>query len=225
LFYEATVNHASKEYTEKELRIQKQILSINKLSSIIDGLDHDMSKLTKQYEAAVELRNFTGIQLMERNDELVVLYEKNNMYEKSLHTGEKSLHSINEEIRGLTFALQELDRQLQLVRLKLILELQNALVAAKQITQKLYSQLETLGNSSRWVALTFYDPDIEQLQLRINQLIERLNLNRQVLEELNGLNNKLTIGLHGNQAQVETQNSATAVLAKQSNDLQSKIRE
>lgn len=200
-----------------------------------------MSKLTKQYDTSVELRNFTGVQLMERNDELVVLYEKSNVHEKSLHSGEKALNDMTEEIRGLTFALQDLDRQLHIVRLKLpetpiwaerILELQNALVAARQVTQKLCSQLETPGNSSRWVALSGDDPDIEQLQLRINELDERLNLNRQelferelVLEELKGLNDKLTIELHGNQAQTETQNTAAAALAKQSNDLQSKIRE
>ena len=38
-----------------------------------------MLKLRKQYEVAIESRNYTGITLIDRNDELCILYEKNNI--------------------------------------------------------------------------------------------------------------------------------------------------
>jgi hypothetical protein len=35
-----------------------------------------MMELKTSYEGAVESRNYAGIQLIDRNDELVILYEK-----------------------------------------------------------------------------------------------------------------------------------------------------
>ena len=42
-------------------------------------MEKSMLKLRKQYEVAIESRNYTGITLIDRNDELCILYEKNNI--------------------------------------------------------------------------------------------------------------------------------------------------
>ena len=47
-----------------------------------------MLRLKKRYEVAVEERNYTGIQLIDRNDELCILYEKANMQQTVLKKGE-----------------------------------------------------------------------------------------------------------------------------------------
>jgi chromosome segregation ATPase len=112
----AAVNTAAKEYTERQQRVQQQILSIDKLSGMIDGLNRDMNVAKRQYEAAVEMRNYTAVQLIDRNDELVVLYEKSNVHEKTVAQGEMSMQSLNDEMRGLQIALQELERQLHVSR-------------------------------------------------------------------------------------------------------------
>ncbi len=111
-----------------------------------------------------------------------------------------------------------------------ILELQNALVAARQVTAKLAAQLETPATEDRWMALPGDDPDSEQLQLRVKELEDRLNGARKdllerdlVLEELTGLAARLSDELHG--AAPDAATTAAAALAKQSNDLQARVRE
>lgn len=190
-----------------------------------------------------------GIQLIDRNDELCVLYEKSNVHEKTLSEGERSLQGMAEETRSLHISVQEIDRQLHVARLRLpdtpmwaerILELQSALVAARQVTQKLSGQLETPSTTKRWIALDGEDPDSEQIQLRVAELEERLNLARAdllerdlVLEELRGLSDRLQGELHGNGSGsaaagaggADAGSAAASTLAKQVNDLQSKIRD
>ena len=51
---------------------------------IILSLQKDMQSLRVQYEEACENRNYTGIQLIDRNDELCILYEKSNIQENIL---------------------------------------------------------------------------------------------------------------------------------------------
>ncbi len=65
----------------------------------------EMLKLKKKYELAVETRNFTGIQLIDRNDELCILYEKSNVQEQTLKQGEMKLQELNQQIRMLRLEL------------------------------------------------------------------------------------------------------------------------
>jgi hypothetical protein len=71
-------------YRKKQEQVEQQIVEIDKLNSIINIMEKEMLQLKKQYEVAVEARNFTGIQLIDRNDELCILYEKANIQEKTL---------------------------------------------------------------------------------------------------------------------------------------------
>ena len=57
------------------------------------------SRRISRYEKAVEARNFAGIQLIDRNDELCILWEKSNIQEKLLKRGEDAMHSKDEEVR------------------------------------------------------------------------------------------------------------------------------
>ena len=66
---------------------------------IIDSLQTDMKGLREQYELACENRNLTGIQLIDRNDELCILYEKSNIQENILRTTEMNIKNVEDEIR------------------------------------------------------------------------------------------------------------------------------
>ena len=69
------------EYARKAKKeiVDQNINEIEKLNMIILSLEKDMLNLRKQYEQACESRNYTGIQLIDRNDELCILYEKANI--------------------------------------------------------------------------------------------------------------------------------------------------
>lgn len=57
---------------------------IERQNATINGLEKEMLRLKAVYETAVEQRNLTGVQLIDRNDELCVLYEKSNIQETTL---------------------------------------------------------------------------------------------------------------------------------------------
>jgi hypothetical protein len=57
-------------------------------------------------QVIVESRNYTGIMLIDRNDELCILYEKHNIQEKVLQTGDIELVRLDNEVSALSpFAL------------------------------------------------------------------------------------------------------------------------
>jgi chromosome segregation ATPase len=66
----AALNKA--EYEKQELIEQssQQANEIAKLNMITVGLQKDMILIRKQYEMACESRNYMGVQLIDRNDEL-----------------------------------------------------------------------------------------------------------------------------------------------------------
>merc|ERR1712096_62556 len=88
-------------YRDKQARVEQQVVEINKLNSIINDLENEMLEVKKQYEQAVENRNFMGLQLIERNDELCILFERANVQEKTSAKGIMALTSKEDEIRML----------------------------------------------------------------------------------------------------------------------------
>ena len=233
----SALNKSAQEYQARQTVVEQQILGIDKLSSIIDGLESDMNALKLQYEAAVEMRSYTGIQLIDRNDELCVLYEKSNVHEKTANGGERAMRELDDECRALGVALRELERQQYIARMKLpdtpmwaerILEMQNALVAARQVSERLCAQLETPATAQRWIALDGEDPDAEMLGQRATELERTLGVLKQDLldrelsrEELRGLSERLSAELHG----APEGGAAAAAVGKQVNDLRRQLQE
>lgn len=60
-----------------------------------------MLRLKKNYEMVIEARNYTGIVLIDRNDELCILYEKANVQDDILRRGELALKQREDDTRML----------------------------------------------------------------------------------------------------------------------------
>lgn len=75
-------------FTQKQSTIGQKIQESDKLNLIINSLQKEMNNLIYEYEQACESRNYMGIQLIDRNDELCILYEKSNIQENILKVGE-----------------------------------------------------------------------------------------------------------------------------------------
>ena len=108
------------------------VAEVGNLNSLINGIEKEMLKLKKRrdhtpractgeiarageadahvrrYEVAVEERNYTGIQLIDRNDELCILYEKSNMQQTVLKKGELAIREREEEVRMCDLQVAEL---------------------------------------------------------------------------------------------------------------------
>ena len=221
-------------FKQKQEVIEEQISEIDKLNSIISLTERDMLRLKRMYEVAVEARNHTGILLIDRNDELCILYEKSNIQEEVIRQGEVVLTQKGNEIRSLNIEVKELRRSIDVNR-KLAPEIslydrqivlhKQQLLEAKQQAVKLEKDLEDPDNAKRWRKLEGKIPDKEELNAKLNQLEDRLNDKREqllektlILEEISSLSQRL-------KAQATGGRSETLELAKRVNDFQSRIRQ
>merc|ERR1711871_841878 len=84
-------NELSRQKTIKEkaeATIEKQHAEIGKLSHIISELEEDAISQHKEYDQIINERDILGTQLIRRNDELALLYEKIKIQESTLQKGE-----------------------------------------------------------------------------------------------------------------------------------------
>jgi len=226
-------NRALYVYRDKQELVDQQIAEIDKLNSIINSLEKEMVRLKKQYEIVVEERNYTGIQLIDRNDELCILYEKSNIQEQILHSGEVEFNKREAEIRMLNLEERRLKWHCGVVA-KLqpkipeytgqVTKLKEELNSERKRSDMLSLDLETPANESRWRALEGKDLDHEELTHKIAELEERLNDKKEqllekelVLEEVGSLTERL-------RRQATEGRGETVDLAKRVNELQSRIK-
>jgi len=189
-------------------QVEQYVIEIDKLNSIINSIEKEMVVLRRKYEQAVETRNFTGTQLIDRNDELCILWEKSNIQEKLLKKGEDAMLAKAEEIRGLRIDLAEVQRQLRVVRGKIpevpklveeVVKLREEVSSVRKRTDELSRELENPKSSLRkWRKLKGEDLGKETLRVKIQDLEERLNDKKEsllekelILEEVTALSEKL----------------------------------
>jgi len=216
-------------------QVEQYVIEIDKLNSIINSIEKEMVVLRRKYENGVETRNFTGTQLIDRNDELCILWEKSNIQEKLLKKGEEAMLSRSEEIRGLRIDLAEVHRQLQVIRGKIpgvpklveeVVKLREEVASVRRRTDELSRELENPKSSLRkWRKLKGEDLGKETLRVKIQDLEERLNDKKEsvlekelILEEVSALSEKL-------RHQAVDGRQGTMELSQKVNAFQSRIKD
>ena len=229
----ANLNRCALQFRERQASVDEQIAEVDKLNAIINMAEKDMLHRKKQYETGVETRNQTGITLIDRNDELCILYEKRTMQEEVLRQGELELQRRDDEIRMLKLEIREVSRSTDAAR-KVVhhipkydesaVSLQQQLLEARRKAQELSDALESPENRDRWRRLEGKVPDEEELSVKIGYLEERYNDKREqllekelILEEVSALSERL-------QQQAAEGRADTLELAKRVNGYQAKIR-
>jgi hypothetical protein len=201
------LNRGQQEYRRKQEAVQQQIEEVKALNHIINGHEAEMLRLKRKYEESVSRRNEQGLALIERNDELCVLYEKANLQEQTLNGGESSVKQREEEVRALKLELTELERQLMVARkhrpggadlAAKVRALEGDLLAQRETTARLCVDLESPENAERFRLLEGEDPDVDTLGAKIAVLEARLDEKKSlllekelVLEEVTTLTQKL----------------------------------
>eukprot|EP00932_Pfiesteria_piscicida_P004404 SRR837773.1431.p1 GENE.SRR837773.1431~~SRR837773.1431.p1 ORF type:complete len:448 (+),score=232.72 SRR837773.1431:31-1344(+) len=216
-------------------QVEQYVIEIDKLNSIIKSIEKEMVVLRRKYEHAVETRNFTGTQLIDRNDELCILWEKSNIQEKLLKKGEEAMLAKSEEIRGLRLDLAEVRRQLDVVRngipevpkmVEEVVKLREEVSSVRRRTDELSRELENPKSSLRkWKKLKGEDLGKETLRVKIQDLEERLNGKKEallekelILEEVTALSEKL-------RHQAVDGRQGTMELSQKVNAFQSRIKD
>ena len=125
---------------------------------IVLSLNKDVQRLKNNFADVLENRNYTGIQLIDRNDELCILYEKENTQEKVLRRGEMAIKSLDDEIRMINIEKNETNRKIKIAREKImiipklaekVLELQKELEKEQKREEELSKELENPHNNKK----------------------------------------------------------------------------
>eukprot|EP01027_Heterolobosea_sp_BB2_P017185 GEZU01024372.1.p1 GENE.GEZU01024372.1~~GEZU01024372.1.p1 ORF type:complete len:533 (+),score=236.28 GEZU01024372.1:696-2294(+) len=156
---------------------------IEKLNAIIDEAEQERQRQKKDYDNVMNDRDILGTQLIRRNDELALLYEKIRIQQSTLTKGEIQYRERLEDINLLKLKIQELRRKLhvynkqvgQIGQLKAdIHALQRELLQERTKVKALSEELENPMNVHRWRKLEGSDPGTYEMIQKIQTLQKRL---------------------------------------------------
>lgn len=114
------VNSDLKSYQQKykqSVSLQKKLSNeIEKLTYIIKESYEEIEKLKKDYQNVINERDILGTQLIRRNDELALLYEKIKILQNTLARGEIQYQERLEDIRLLKFKIGDHKSELRIIK-------------------------------------------------------------------------------------------------------------
>ena len=163
--------------------VREQDNEIKKLTVSIKRFDDEAIAQRKEYDQVINERDILGMQLVRRNDELALLYEKLRVQQSALKNGELSYTSRIDDIRVLRIKLKDLSRELVNAKLSMnntddmrreVLQLQRELLQEKTKVAALSEELENPMNVHRWRKLEGSDPATFELIQKIQTLQRRL---------------------------------------------------
>jgi len=169
----------------KEARARANELAdeIKNLTQIIADSDTERSKQQMKFNAVTNERNILATQLIRRNEELALLYEKIRIQQSTLLKGESQYRERLIDISMLRKKVHELRTQLKtsLARIRYVEEmrrqittLQRALIRERTKVKALFEELQNPMNVHRWRKLEGSDPAEYENILKLHTLQKRL---------------------------------------------------
>jgi chromosome segregation ATPase len=194
----------------KKLTFKEEITKLTneneKLHSMLNSIESDMVTIRIDYELACENRNYTGIQLIDRNDELCIFYEKIQQLETEIKELYKNILDKEAKLQKYSVENSEIERYIEVNRMKIpeipllsnkIKELDNELKILNKTLEDLIKYIESPHNNLK-NELPGEDPDIDYLRMKYDQLADMLNEKKEALlekelinEEINDIAEKL----------------------------------
>eukprot|EP01059_Diplonema_ambulator_P034232 TRINITY_DN757_c0_g1_i1.p2 TRINITY_DN757_c0_g1~~TRINITY_DN757_c0_g1_i1.p2 ORF type:complete len:888 (+),score=470.00 TRINITY_DN757_c0_g1_i1:4677-7340(+) len=156
---------------------------IHQLGQIITDCDAERAKQRKKLNHVMNERDILGTQLIRRNDELALLYEKIRIQQSTLNKGEIQYRDRLVDIRMLRLKIQELKRNLHITQARVrnvedlkkhINTLQRQLMHERNKVKALSEELENPMNVHRWRKLEGSDPKEHDMIQKIQTLQKRL---------------------------------------------------
>uniref|UniRef100_A0AAR2LVG5 Cilia- and flagella-associated protein 58 central coiled coil domain-containing protein n=1 Tax=Pygocentrus nattereri TaxID=42514 RepID=A0AAR2LVG5_PYGNA len=219
---------------EMRSKREEQRLNISKLTHMINSQEQELLHMRKSHEASVKSRNERGVQLLEREEEMCIFYEKVNVQESLIREGTLEIQALEEEIRSLRMLITEETRQIDVckkqVPCKRALEeestlLQIQLSECKDRLLFLEKSLEDQATEKRSRKLSGEDPSPVELIKKIEQLEERLAEREAQLLEKELVYEQVTRLSQNIRAKAENGKEDTLKLAKRVNEFQSRIKD
>ena len=168
---------------ELENRKMNLINEAIKLKEIIVAADKERMEQKVQYEKIINMRDLLGTQLIRKNDELALLYEKIKIQQSALAKGEVMYQERIVDIRLIKFKIADLNRELTIAnRMAAQIEdlkqqvflLEEELLQERTKVKALSEELENSMNTNRYQELEGRDPQEFELLSKVETLQHRL---------------------------------------------------
>jgi len=163
--------------------IHQQDGEIRRLTAMVRKMDEEALTQRKEYDQVINERDILGTQLIRRNDELALLYEKMKIQQSTLRKGEVQYTARLQDIRILRLKCLDLHRELVIIRnsssqleelKREVFQLQRDLLQEKTKVKALSEELENPMNIHRWRKLEGSDPATYEMIQKIQTLQKRL---------------------------------------------------
>ncbi|XP_039632494.1 cilia- and flagella-associated protein 58 [Polypterus senegalus] len=168
---------------ETKQYIDNQEAEERKLLKIISDADAERLKQRKELEQVIGERDILGTQLVRRNDELALLYEKIKIQQSLLNKGEIQYNQRVEDLRLLKLEIKKLRREKGILTKTVanvedlrreVYHMQKELLKERTRCRALEEELENPMNVHRWRKLEASDPSTFELIQKIHTLQKRL---------------------------------------------------
>merc|ERR1712166_873416 len=163
--------------------IDSQNQELIKLTSMIQKMDAMAIQQRNEYEQVINERDILGTQLIRRNDELALLYEKIKIQQSTLRKGEAQYQERLNDLRVLKLKVKDVMRELMISKKqgsqtddlkREVFRLQKDLLQEKTKVKALSEELENPMNVHRWRKLEGSDPATYEMIQKIQTLQKRL---------------------------------------------------
>ncbi len=168
---------------ESKAYIEAQEQEERKLLKIISEADAERLRQKKELDQVISERDILGTQLVRRNDELALLYEKIKIQQSTLNKGEIQYSQRLEDIRVLKLEIKKLRREKAILQKSVanvddlrreVYHLQRELLRERTRCKALEEELENPMNIHRWRKLEGSDPSTYEMIQKIQTLQKRL---------------------------------------------------
>uniref|UniRef100_A0A7S1F7F1 Cilia- and flagella-associated protein 58 central coiled coil domain-containing protein n=1 Tax=Noctiluca scintillans TaxID=2966 RepID=A0A7S1F7F1_NOCSC len=172
--------------------VEKQKTQIKKLGSTIQEAEQERQAQQKELEGVISERDILGAQLIRRNEELALLYEKIKIQQSTLQKGELQykervveVNTIRQKIRNISNEVALAKNQVASVQsLKgQIHHLHKTLLREETKAKALEQELENPMNVHRWRELEGSDPATYDMIMKVKALQKRLISKSQEVRE------------------------------------------
>lgn len=109
---QAELNKKNQLISSNHELVHQQDAEMKRLTAAIKQMDTEALAQRKEYDQVINERDILGIQLVRRNDELALLYEKLRVVQSTLKTGEAQYEARMDDIRILKIKIKDIERSL-----------------------------------------------------------------------------------------------------------------
>lgn len=179
----AELQRMKQEAAESKAYIEQQESEERKLLKIISEADQERMRQKKELDQVINERDILGTQLVRRNDELALLYEKIKIQQSTLNKGEIQYRQRLEDIRLLKLEIKKLRREKGILTKNVaniedlrreVYHTQRELLRERTRCKALEEELENPMNIHRWRKLEGSDPSTYEMIQKIQTLQKRL---------------------------------------------------